>query len=156
LAQRRGIKDAGDSEKSMSFSDKERLYDGKGRKKLLPLDELNEAHINFGNKFRANLMLNEAEYEGAMTRSRQKINTQRNAYFEKKRNRLVPLIDKHLKTMKKMLKQAKKQVVAAQALWTMECALGCPSNKDDMQCLLKHKQSFECHPYSPCGSPRSD
>jgi len=140
----------------MSFMDKQRLYDGMGNKKQLPLQELVEAHTNFAEKYRGNLMLNEAMDDGAMTRSRQKRNTQRNAHYDRKRKRLVPLIDKHFTAMQTMLKQAKKKVVAAEALWTMECALGCPSNKDDMQCLLTHKQSFECHPWTPYGSPRSD
>jgi len=72
----------------------------------------------------------------------------------------MPSIEKHLEALPVMLAEAEKQDAAAAALWTMQCDSGCQIAKNNMQCLLTHKQCFVCHPYTPditpYGSPCSD
>jgi len=127
------------------FHEKQAIFHVNGERRKLPLQKLHDVHTKFANAQRAHLTFIEPRDEGAVTRSRQKKNTRRDGNRAKIALTLVPHIDKHLGALEQMLAEAQTQVVAADALWTMECALGCPSDKDNMQCFFTHKHSFVCH-----------
>jgi hypothetical protein len=124
----------------------EAIFDVNGERRKLPLHKLHDVHTKVAQALRAKLTYIEPRDKGAVTRSRQKKYTQRDGNRAKRAEMFVPSLDKHLGALEQMLAEAQTQVVAADALWTMECALGCPSDKDNLKCLFTHKHSFVCHP----------
>jgi len=141
------------------FMLKMKLYNSDGECRELFLDELYKAQKELAEEMRRKYMYPVLREEGAATRSKATDYAKAEATRARNINKFMPGIEKHLEALPLMMAAAEKEGFNANALWTMQCDAGCKNVKNDIVCLLSHKQCFVCQraspPMTPYGSPRS-
>jgi len=154
------IKDPLDCVKTTMFMLKMKLYNSDGECRELFLDELYKAQKELAEEMRRKYMYPVLREKGAATRSKATDYAKAEATRARNINKFMPGIEKHLEALPLMMAAAEKEGFNANALWTMQCDAGCNNVKNDIVCLLSHKQCFVCQraspPMTPYGSPRSD